>query len=184
MRGAEAREPEEQHEVRGRLGQDLHGLDDGEFHRLVLLPELGEEDGRQAVAEEDAGDVGDHCAEARVAEGGGDRPGEGDHDREEGRVQAEDREEGVGIHRLRVGVLLVGEAEAARFQPEDQNDLEDGDIGHELRDDPVFGLGQHPRVDRDEQEIQDPRQDGTEAVHGGLARQFLQRICHNQCKIS
>ena len=63
---------EEEEEIAQGFREDLHRLEDGELDGLVLLPQFGEEDGRDAVAEQDGGHVDDEGTVSFIAQGGGD----------------------------------------------------------------------------------------------------------------
>ena len=178
MPEAETREPEEQQEVGRRFGQDFHRLENGELDSLVLLAEFGKEDGGQAVAEQDAAHIADYAAVTVVSQGGRDVAGEGDQHGEKRQVQAENSRQGVGIDLLGILIGFVGEAETARFQAQHQDDLENGDVGHEFRHDTVLHQRQCPGVNRHKKEIQYTGQDGAETIYRCLTCQLLQRIRH------
>ena len=144
----------------------------------MLLPELGEKYGRGAVQCKNAPNVNDAVAEALIPEGGGDSVPEQDQEGEERETGAEDRRQGIGIHLAGIHPFAVGEIEAPGFQAEHKNHLEHGDIGHELRDHSVAGSGQEAGVERYEEEVDYPRQYGTEAIDCRLAGKLFERIRH------
>ena len=89
-----------------------------------------------------------------------------------------------GVHFAGVLPFLVGKTETAGLQPQDQKDLQDGDVGHELRHNAVLHLGERTGVNGHEQEVQYPGQDGTETVNGSFSCQLFQGICHIEYKFS
>ena len=178
------REPQEEHQIGRSLGHDLDSLDDRKLEGLVFLTQFREHDRGYRVQGKDSSNVPDACAVTIISESCGYRSGEGQHEGKESRTDAEYGHERVGIDLPWIHSFLVGESEAAGLQSEDQDDLQHGDIGHELSYHTVAFRSEKPGVDRDEKEVYDTGQDGAETINHGLTGQLFQWICHNDCKIS
>ena len=142
------------------------------------MAQFGEEDGGRTVEKEDEAAIDDQVRKARVTHRGRDTARKGDHTGQEQGTNAEDRHERIGEDLPGVGTFFAGVPEATGLQAQGEDDLQHGDIGHEFGHDPEIGLGQDAGVKRDEREIDDPGQDGTQAVNGGFAGKLFDRIGH------
>ena len=110
------RKPKEQDEVCGRLCDDLYGLENGELKGLVLLTELGEKYGRNGVKGKNSSHVHYACFISAIAEHGCNRRGEGYHQGEESRADAEDGHKSTGVDILRIDAFLICKAEASGLE--------------------------------------------------------------------
>ena len=79
-------EHEKEQQVGSRLGENLDRFEHGEFDGLVLLPKLGKEDGRDAVAEQDGRHIDNQPPVAFIAQGGRYRPRKRHHAGQEGQI--------------------------------------------------------------------------------------------------
>ena len=149
----------------------------------MLLPEPGEEYRRDTVQKQYPSHIHDTALIAAIPERGRNRPGKDYHRGKESGTHAEDRGERIGVDRIGIHPVLVGEPETPGLQAEHKSHLEDSDIRHELGHHAIALCSQEPCIERDKQEIDDPGQYRTEPVNGGLPRQLFQRICHNGRKI-
>ena len=167
------RKPKEQDEVCGCLCDDLYGLENGELKGLVLLTELCEKYGRNGVKGQNSSHV--HYARliSAIAEHGCNRRGEGNHQGEESRADAEDRNERARVDLLRIDAFLICEAETSGLETKHENYLKDSDIRHELRNDTIAFRSQKPGVDRNEKEVYYAGQDSAETINDGLSGQLF-----------
>ena len=179
---AQGGEREEQQYVDCSLGYDLDCLENGESERLVLLSESCEQDGGYAVESQDAASIHYAVLEPAVSEPRCNRTCECNDKSQKCSVYPEYSAERIGIHGLRSDSLPVGETEAAGLETEYKDDLEHGYVSHEFRDYAIAFRCQAARVDRDEQEVDYPCQDGAQPINGSLSCQLFQRISHNARK--
>ena len=113
------------------------------------------------------------CFISAIAEHGCNRRGEGNHQGEESRADAEDRNERARVDLLRIDAFLICEAETSGLETKHENYLKDSDIRHELRNDTIAFRSQKPCVDRNEKEVYYAGQNSAETINDGLSGQLF-----------
>ena len=179
MRGGIPGIPEKEQQVGAGLGQDLDHLEGRKPPGPVLLPQLGEEYGRKAVGEEYDTYVYIDVPVSSVAHPLRQPPSEEEHQQEKYRRHRRDCGQRTGEHPAGLIALLVGEAETAGLQSHGQQDLQDRDIGHELRQHTVIRRRERIGVQRQEHVVEEAGHYGAGPVDCRLSGQFAEYLSHS-----